>query len=65
MPLKSDGSGAFTSVRAGYFDGTAVDALWVADHLLQADPAIQPDEPMLEAYTGAARLATSASTTSW
>ncbi len=32
-------------------DATAVDTLWVADHLLQADPASSLDEPMLEAYT--------------
>jgi len=34
-----------------FLDGTTVDTLWVADHLLQADPASRPDEPMLEAYT--------------
>ena len=32
-------------------DHTAVDTLWVADHLLQADPSSSLDEPMLEAYT--------------
>jgi alkanesulfonate monooxygenase SsuD/methylene tetrahydromethanopterin reductase-like flavin-dependent oxidoreductase (luciferase family) len=32
-------------------DGTGVHTLWVADHLLQADPTSRPDEPMLEAYT--------------
>ena len=32
-------------------DGTAVDTLWVADHLLQMDPTATIDEPMLEAYT--------------
>jgi F420-dependent oxidoreductase-like protein len=36
---------------AGFLDGTAVDTLWVPDHLLQADPASRLDEPMLEAYT--------------
>jgi F420-dependent oxidoreductase-like protein len=36
---------------ARFLDGTVVDTLWVADHLLQADPASQLDEPMLEAYT--------------
>jgi F420-dependent oxidoreductase-like protein len=36
---------------AEFLDGTDVDTLWVADHLLQADPASRPDEPMLEAYT--------------
>ena len=32
-------------------DASAVDTLWVADHLLQADPSSSLDEPMLEAYT--------------
>ena len=36
---------------ASFLDGTAVDTLWVADHLLQADPSSRLDEPMLEAYT--------------
>ncbi|GJJ20869.1 TIGR03560 family F420-dependent LLM class oxidoreductase [Mycolicibacterium mageritense] len=36
---------------AAALDGTAVDTLWVADHLVQADPSCQSDEPMLEAYT--------------
>jgi F420-dependent oxidoreductase-like protein len=36
---------------AGFLDDTAVDTLWVPDHLLQADPASRHDEPMLEAYT--------------
>ncbi len=36
---------------AEILDGTDVDTLWVADHLLQADPASRPEEPMLEAYT--------------
>jgi F420-dependent oxidoreductase-like protein len=39
-----------TSV-AETLDTTAVDTLWVADHLLQADPSSSLDEPMLEAYT--------------
>jgi F420-dependent oxidoreductase-like protein len=38
-------------------DGTAVDTLWVPDHLLQADPASRLDEPMLEAYTSLGFLA--------
>jgi F420-dependent oxidoreductase-like protein len=42
---------------AGFLDGTAVDTLWVPDHLLQADPASQPDQPMLEAYTALGYLA--------
>ncbi|MGX7678774.1 TIGR03560 family F420-dependent LLM class oxidoreductase [Jatrophihabitans sp. DSM 45814] len=28
-----------------------LDTVWVADHLIQADPSAQPDDPMLEAYT--------------
>jgi F420-dependent oxidoreductase-like protein len=36
---------------AGFLDKTDVDTLWVADHLLQADPASRLDEPILEAYT--------------
>lgn len=36
---------------ATFLDRTAVDTLWVADHLVQADPACRSDEPMLEAYT--------------
>src|SRR5215212_745951 len=38
-------------------DHTAVDTLWVPDHLLQADPSSSPDEPMLEAYTSLGFLA--------
>lgn len=32
-------------------DELGVDTVWVADHLLQADPMATPDQPMLEAYT--------------
>ena len=42
---------------AGFLDRTAVDTLWVPDHLLQADPASRLDEPMLEAYTALGYLA--------
>jgi F420-dependent oxidoreductase-like protein len=38
-------------------DDTAVDTLWVPDHLLQADPASRLDEPMMEAYTSLGYLA--------
>jgi len=31
-------------------DDAGLDTLWVADHLLQADPSSTPTEPMLEAY---------------
>jgi F420-dependent oxidoreductase-like protein len=46
---------------AGVLDETAVDTLWVPDHLLQADPASQLDEPMLEAYTTLGYLAATTS----
>jgi F420-dependent oxidoreductase-like protein len=36
---------------ASRLDETALDTLWVADHLMQADPSSADDEPMLEAYT--------------
>lgn len=42
-------------------DDTAVDTLWVPDHLLQADPASRLDEPMLEAYTTLGYLAATTS----
>jgi F420-dependent oxidoreductase-like protein len=32
-------------------DDAGLDTLWVADHLMQADPTSADDEPMLEAYT--------------
>jgi F420-dependent oxidoreductase-like protein len=43
--------GARLASLAGFLDKTDVDTLWVADHLLQADPASRLDEPILEAYT--------------
>ncbi|HEY6646633.1 MAG TPA: TIGR03560 family F420-dependent LLM class oxidoreductase [Mycobacterium sp.] len=46
---------------AGVLDDTVVETLWVADHLLQADPASQLDEPMLEAYTTLGYLAAATS----
>ncbi len=46
---------------AGDLDDTAVDTLWVPDHLLQADPASRLDEPMLEAYTALGYLAAATS----
>ncbi len=42
---------------AAALDGSAVDTLWVADHLVQADPACQLHEPMLEAYSALGYLA--------
>jgi F420-dependent oxidoreductase-like protein len=38
-------------------DDAGLDTLWVADHLLQADPASSIGEPMLEAYTTLGYLA--------
>ncbi|MPV50536.1 TIGR03560 family F420-dependent LLM class oxidoreductase [Pseudactinotalea sp. HY160] len=38
-----------TVVRAA--DAAGVDTVWVADHLVQADPNSTPDAEMLEAYT--------------
>ena len=46
---------------ARFLDDTAVDTLWVPDHLLQADPASRTDEPMLEAYTVLGYLAAATS----
>jgi F420-dependent oxidoreductase-like protein len=46
---------------ARLLDRTSVDTLWVADHLLQADPSSRLDEPMLEAYTPLGFLAASTS----
>ena len=46
---------------ARMLDNTAVDTLWVPDHLLQADPASRLDEPMLEAYTTLGYLAAATS----
>ncbi|OBB42141.1 TIGR03560 family F420-dependent LLM class oxidoreductase [Mycobacterium sp. 852002-51961_SCH5331710] len=49
--------GARLARLARFLDGTAVDTLWVADHLLQADPFSRIEEPMLEAYTTLGYLA--------
>jgi F420-dependent oxidoreductase-like protein len=46
---------------APFLDDSAVDTLWVADHLLQADPSCRIDEPMLEAYTALGYLAATTS----
>jgi F420-dependent oxidoreductase-like protein len=51
----SIGDRLVTLARA--LDDTVVDTLWVPDHLLQADPSSQRDEPMLEAYTTLGYLA--------
>ncbi len=52
-----DGIGDRLAPLASFLEGTAVDTLWVADHLLQADPSSRLDEPMLEAYTTLGYLA--------
>lgn len=49
--------GARLARLARFLDDTAVDTLWVADHLLQADPFSRIEEPMLEAYTALGYLA--------
>jgi F420-dependent oxidoreductase-like protein len=38
-------------------EAAGLDTVWVADHLIQADPASRPGEPMLEAYTALGYLA--------
>lgn len=52
-----DSIGDRLATLARTLDATAVDTLWVPDHLLQADPASRLDEPMLEAYTSLGYLA--------
>ncbi|MBE1549067.1 F420-dependent oxidoreductase-like protein [Mycobacterium sp. OAS707] len=52
-----DSIGQRLATLARALDATAVDTLWVPDHLLQADPASRLDEPMLEAYTSLGYLA--------
>jgi F420-dependent oxidoreductase-like protein len=42
-------------VRAA--DAGGIDTVWVADHLIQADPTAVPDSEMLEAYTALGFLA--------
>ncbi len=43
-------------------EAAGLDTLWVADHLMQVDPASRPEEPMLEAYTTLGFLAGQTST---
>jgi F420-dependent oxidoreductase-like protein len=43
------GAGLVRLARAADADG--LDTLWVADHLIQAEPTSTPDSEMLEAYT--------------
>lgn len=53
--------GAELTSLARFLDRTDIDTLWVADHMIQADPFSQPDEPMLEAYTVLGYLAATTS----
>ncbi|HZD96935.1 MAG TPA: TIGR03560 family F420-dependent LLM class oxidoreductase [Micromonosporaceae bacterium] len=48
-PPSDIGEHLATTARAA--EAAGLDTVWVADHLIQADPASRPDEPMLEAYT--------------
>lgn len=43
-------------------EAAGLDTVWVADHLVQSDPASDPNEPMLEAYTTLGFLAGQTST---
>ena len=48
-PASDIGERLATTARAA--EAAGLDTVWVADHLIQSDPASRPDEPMLEAYT--------------
>ena len=51
-PSGPQGLGPELARLAGAADQSGVDTVWVADHLLQADPTAAPDDSeMLEAYT--------------
>ena len=52
-----DGFAVPLAALARSAEEAGVDTLWVADHLVQADPASDVHEPMLEAYTTLAYLA--------
>lgn len=52
-----DGLRAQLAASARIVDDSDIDTLWVADHLLQADPTATFDDPMLEAYTALGFLA--------
>jgi alkanesulfonate monooxygenase SsuD/methylene tetrahydromethanopterin reductase-like flavin-dependent oxidoreductase (luciferase family) len=38
-------------------DASVIDTVWLADHLMQAEPGTAPDDPMLEAYATLGYLA--------
>ncbi len=40
-------------------DDAGIDTVWIADHLLQADPSLPPDAPVPEALTTLGFLAAS------
>ena len=54
-PAGEIGERLATTARAA--EAAGLDTVWVADHLVQSDPASRPDEPMLEAYTALGFLA--------
>jgi F420-dependent oxidoreductase-like protein len=49
--------GTFLAETGRAADAAGVDTVWVADHLLQADPTHSLDDPTLEAYTTLGYLA--------
>ena len=55
-PSSADIAGRLVEVARAADEG-GLDTIWVADHLLQADPNSSPDAEMLEAYTTLAFLA--------
>jgi F420-dependent oxidoreductase-like protein len=55
-PSPADIADRLAEVARAADDG-GLDTIWVADHLLQADPGSSPDAEMLEAYTTLAYLA--------
>ncbi len=48
-PVSELGEHLAATARAA--ESAGLDTVWVADHLVQSDPASRPNEPMLEAYT--------------
>jgi F420-dependent oxidoreductase-like protein len=50
-PSGPSGLGSELAGTVGAADEAGLDTVWVADHLIQADPMSVPDSEMLEAYT--------------
>jgi alkanesulfonate monooxygenase SsuD/methylene tetrahydromethanopterin reductase-like flavin-dependent oxidoreductase (luciferase family) len=50
-PAGPEGLGGELARVARAADVAGLDAVWLADHLIQADPTAVPDSEMLEAYT--------------